>query len=167
MSLLFLTSQDFNISKGERGSLLCNKIPGFSLILFYSTQCAYCHKVIPIFKQLPQFIRGCQFAILNVSKNNQLVRMSKSTIAPLEYVPYIILYTEGNPFMRYEGAHDITSIRNFILEVQKSLQHKEQFSKKEEVKLENKIPSYTIGKPLCGDDKRCYLDFGDAYAKAN
>jgi len=168
MSLLFLNTDNFSISKGERGSLLCNGIEGFSLILYYSTQCDYCHEVIPIFKQLPKYIQGCKFGILNVSKNNKLIEMAKNTIAPLEYVPYIILYTNGKPFMRYEGNLDINSIKNFILDVQKNLKHKEQFTpvKKTEV-LKQSIPAYTIGNPVSGssNNKRCYLNFDIAYKK--
>ena len=166
MSLLFLNTENFNISKGERGSLLCNGIEGFSLILFYSTQCDYCHKLLPVFKQLPKYIQGCKFGILNVSKNNKLVAMSKDTIAPLEYVPYIILYTHGKPFMRYEGNPDIDSIKNFILDVQKNLKHKEQFAKtQQKTSIKKSIPAYTIGKHISGNKNRCYLDFRKAYKK--
>ena len=166
MSLLFLNTENFNISKGERGSLLCNGIEGFSLILFYSTQCDYCHQVLPLFKQLPKYIQGCKFGILNVSKNNKLVAMSKDTIAPLEYVPYIILYTHGKPFMRYEGNPDIESIKNFILDVQKNLKHKEQFAKtQQKPSIKKSIPAYTIGNPISGNKNRCYLDFKKAYKK--
>ena len=167
MSLLFLNTNNFKILKSERGTLLCNDIKGFSLILFYSTQCDHCHAIIPLFKQLPQYVQGCKFGILNVSKNNKLVELSKDTIAPLEYVPYIILYTNGKPFMRYEGKPDIESIKDFILDVQKNLKHKEQFTVNKEKPVEKPhIPAYTIGKPVSGNgDKRCYLDFNIAYKK--
>ena len=167
MSLLFLTSDNFNTVKGETGSLLCNNIEGFLLVLFYSTQCSYCQEVIPIFKQLPKQIQGCKFGMLNVSKNNQLVTMSKETIAPLEYVPYIILYTGGKPFMRYEGTINIQSLKAFILDIQQKLKHKEKFTKHNQVKekITKTIPSYTLGKPLCGGNKRCYLEFNNAYIK--
>ena len=168
MSLLFLNTDNFSISQGERGSLLCNNIDGFSLILFYSTQCDYCHTVIPVFKQLPKYIQGCKFGLLNVSKNYKLIEMSKDTIAPLEYVPYIILYTNGKPFMRYEGKLDIESIKQFILDVQKNLKHKEQFTTEKKLKITKaSIPEYTIGNPLSGPNnkKRCYLNFNTAYKK--
>ena len=113
---------------------MCHKIPGFSLILFYSTQCHHCQAVIPLFKKLPDYIQGCQFGILNVSKNNQLIQLSKNTIAPLVYVPYIILYYDGKPFMCYEGEHTIESIKKFILQVQKNLKYKEKFAKKDDIK---------------------------------
>ena len=47
--LLFLNSDDFNVLNGEKGKILSTEIKGFSLILFYSTQCEYCKKLIPIF----------------------------------------------------------------------------------------------------------------------
>ena len=166
MSLLFLTLDNFNIIKGETGSLLCNNINGFLLVLFYSTQCSYCQDVIPMFKQLPKQIKGCKFGMLNVSKNNKLVTMSKDTIAPLEYVPYIILYTDGKPFMCYEGDISLQALQTFILDVQQKLKHKEKFTKTTVAKKKKlTVPSYTLGKPLCGVDKRCYLAFDNAYVK--
>ena len=117
-------------------------------------------------KNLPDYIQGCQFGILNVSKNNQLIQLSKNTIAPLEYVPYIILYYDGKPFMCYEGEHTIESIKKFILQVQKNLKYKEKFAKKDDIKeKQSKIPAYTLGKPLQGDNKKCYLEFTNAYIK--
>ena len=90
--LLFLTSDDFIISKGSKGTILCTSIPGFSLILFYSTQCPHCQNFIPIFKKLPGTIGGCQFGMINVSTNKNCIRLSKDTIAPITYVPYVVLY---------------------------------------------------------------------------
>ena len=74
--LLFLTSQDFQIQKGVKGPILCTNIQGFSLILFYSTQCTHCQTLIPIFKILHGAIGGCQFGMINVSHNKQCVLMS-------------------------------------------------------------------------------------------
>jgi len=162
--LLFLSSDDFTVNKGSKGNILCQSIPGFSLILFYSTQCVYCQTLIPIFKTLPGTIGGCQFGMINVSSNKKCVQMSKDTIAPISYVPYIVLYIQGKPFMRYNGPHDISEIRRFVLEVANKVQSKQKFAP--EVVKENKkgIPEYSSGRPLCGeDDKVCYLPFDDAY----
>ena len=115
--LLFLTSDDFNVAKGTKGNILCNSIPGFSLILFYSNQCPHCGNLLPIFKRLPGTIGGCQFGMLNVSSNKLCVKMSKSTIVPIQYVPLLILYINGRPFIKYSGAHEENEIKNFILEV--------------------------------------------------
>lgn len=164
--LLFLTSEDFSINKGTKGKVLCTSIPGFSLILFYSTQCQHCQTLIPIFKKLPGTIGGCQFGMINVSANKSCVKMSSETIAPITYVPYIVLYVNGRPFMRYNGPHDSGEIKRFVLEVAQKIQNKQKFSE-QNVKEEkgSGIPSYTIGKPLYGNDKVCYLEFNTAYKK--
>ena len=165
--LLFLSSEDFAIAKGTKGNILCHSIPGFSLILFYSTQCVYCKDLIPIFKKLPGTIGGCQFGMINVSTNKTCVRMSRQTIAPITYVPYILLYINGRPFMRYQGPHDPKEITRFVIEVSQKMQNKQKFTS-ENVKEDSRggIPAYTIGKPLYGpDDKVCYLEFDEAYGK--
>ena len=164
--LLFLSSDDFIVAKGSKGNILCHSLKGFSLILFYSTQCEHCQSLIPIFKELPGTIGGCQFGMINVSANKMCVRMSRQTIAPIEYVPYIILYIDGKPFMRYNGPHDGGEIRRFIFEVANKVQSKQKFSGENVNKPEKGIPEYTVGIPLCGpDNKVCYLNFDDAYVK--
>jgi hypothetical protein len=166
--LLFLSGEDFSINGGTKGSIMCHAIPGFSLILFYSTQCDHCQTLIPIFKKLPGSISGCQFGMINVSTNKTCVRMSKSTISPITYVPYIVLYVEGKPFMSYKGPHESGEIRRFVFEVAQKVQGNQKFSN-EKVKNDPEgrcIPQYTIGRPLYGpDDKVCYLEFDTAYDK--
>jgi len=167
--LLFLSSDDFQIQKGTKGHILCTNIQGFSLILFYSTQCGYCQSLIPIFKKLPGSIGGCQFGMLNVSHNKQCVMMSRQTTAPITEVPYIVLYVNGKPYMRYKGPHDPKEIGRFIMEVSQKIRANQNFPKEDQRVKEDPrggIPMYSIGHPLCGpDDKVCYLEFDDAYNK--
>lgn len=163
--LSFLTTEDFSIQKGTKGNILCHGIPGFSLILFYSTKCHHCQKIIPIFKTLPGTIGGCQFGMINISTNKECHRMSKNTISPITYVPYIILYINGKPFMAYKGPYNADEIRRFVIEVANNVQKKQQFTKgriKEET--DGAIPAYTIGVPVCSDSV-CYLDEDHAYIK--
>jgi hypothetical protein len=166
--LLFLSSDDFNIQKGTKGNIMCHSIPGFSLILFYSTQCEHCQNLIPIFKSLPGTVGGCQFGMINVSTNKQCILMSRETIAPIKVVPYILLFINGRPYMRYQGPYDRNEIIKFIVEVSQKVQTKQQFST-EKVKEDPNggIPAYTIGIPLKGGrvEKVCYLDFDNAYEK--
>ena len=166
--LLFLSSEDFTIAKGTKGNILCHTIPGFSLILFYSTQCQHCQTLIPIFKQLPGSIGGCQFGMINVSSNKSCVKMSRNTVAPITYVPYIVLYINGRPFMQYQGPYDAGEIRRFVFEVAQKVQSKQTFSSKH-VKEDPRggIPKYTVGHPLYGNNKVCYLEFDGAYGKNN
>lgn len=165
--LLFLTADDFSIGKGAKGLILCHNIPSFSLILFYSKKCVHCNTLLPIFYSLPGTIVGCQFGVLNVSNHRQVLEMSKETIAPIEYVPYIFLYVNGRPFMRYNGPRDANEIRKFIYDVTKSIKNNQTFSKEKvkETKGGKGIPAYCIGHPLYGDDDVCYLTEKDAYIK--
>jgi len=168
--LLFLTTEDFNIQKGQKGPILCNSIRGFSLILFYSTQCEFCQNLIPLFKQLPGGVSGCQFGMINVSHNKQCVLLSRETIAPINEVPYIIMYVNGKPFLRYKGPHDQREISRFIVEVANNVNKNESFNKDTQIKENTKsgIPDYTTGIPLCGpDSKVCYLQFDNAYGDNN
>lgn len=161
--LLFLTSEDFTINKGTKGNILCNTIPGFSLILFYSTQCPHCQNLIPIFKKLPGTISGCQFGMLNVGTNKELVKMTKNTILPINYVPLIILYVNSKPYMVYKGPHDGNEIKRFIIEVYQKINNKQKFStensKKEQL---YKSTPFSEGIPLYGDnDDVSYLQFDE------
>jgi thiol-disulfide isomerase/thioredoxin len=165
--LLFLGTDDFKILKGTKGNILCNSIEGFSLILFYSTQCPHCQQLIPIFKKLPGTIGGCQFGMINIStaQNKKLIKMSNETVAPIQYVPYVILFVNGKPFMRYQGPSDGDTIRKFVLEIAQKVNNKQKFSNESAVKEDTRsgIPSYTIGHPLYGDDNVTYLLMEDAY----
>ena len=48
--LLFLTTDDFQLVQGTKNKIMTHNTRGFSLILFYSTQCVHCKDLIPIFK---------------------------------------------------------------------------------------------------------------------
>jgi thiol-disulfide isomerase/thioredoxin len=166
--LLFLQACDFSIQSGQRGDIVCNNIRGISLILMYSTKCQYCQRLIPIFKKLPGSIGGCQFGMINVTTETDIVLMSKNSISPIKYVPLIILYVNGKPFIRYDGPHTEQDIRSFLLEVTSKLQTKEKFGsdKIKESNNSREIPAYTVGIPLYGDDEVSYLEFDEAYVNS-
>ena len=166
--LIFFCSEDFNLKAGNKGDLLCNNIPGISLCLYYSTQCSYCQELIPEYKKLPGSISGCHFGMINVSKQKSILHMSKSTLTPIQYVPLIILYANGTPLARFDGTNDIDEIKKFVINIATKLQNEFNDDNTEESEsklIENEIPEYTIGKPLEGKMKVCYLDFDNAYVE--
>lgn len=124
--ILYLNVDDFVVRKGEKGNLMCLNydVQGLSLVLFYSNECHHCNKLLVKYKQLPLNINGCQFTMINVNKmeNRRVVQMSNQTIVPITYVPDVILYVDGVPYMRYDGSHDIPSIKTFILDIYQRLQ---------------------------------------------
>ncbi len=156
--ILYMSADDFFIGQGQKGPILCNKIEGLSLILFYSTQCQHCKPLLPVFRNLANIITGCKFGMINLSKNTKLIHMSKQTIAPIEYVPYTVLYVHGKPFMWYDGNYEEDDIRRFIMNVGSSIQTKQKFH--------DNISEVSIGKALKGgpnNARRCYLSYDDCY----
>src|SRR5438105_828544 len=101
-SLLFLMDDAFTLRQSKTDRLLCNNLPGISLVLFYSDDCKHCEDCIPIFEQLPNNLNGCAFAIVNLDKNKKLVELSRDTLLQIEYVPLIVAYVDGKPYVRYD-----------------------------------------------------------------
>jgi thioredoxin-like negative regulator of GroEL len=175
--LLFLSKNDFYISETPMGALLNSTIRhGFFLILFYSTQCQYCKAITPIFQQLPSAIHGVQFGMINVSANTETVHMSRKTIAPIEYVPYIVLYVNGEPAYKYNGPVTIKDIQQFIVTMSKQFGDvKQRFVQpstnpsaaggrplEQPMTHRRTIPAYTIGIPFL-ENERTYLEYDEAY----
>lgn len=161
MSILFLSESNFSVQQGNNGQqiLAIQNIPQTTLVLFYSTECVHCNHIIPIMKQCTSHVKGCDFAMVNLSHHKRIIHQSKSTIAPINYVPLVIMYNHGKPIMRYDGPPEINSLLKFIGDIFKFLS-KQSFVNE----LENEIPPYTTGIPVC-NDKVCYLNINDAYKK--
>lgn len=170
--MLTLTARDFYVTKGTRGQILCNGIKGMCLLMFYSPTCMYCKHFFPSFQNLSKSISGCSFGILNVSKNKEIIAMSEGTITPIKYVPYIILYVDGKPYMRYDGPKEEEEIRKFLSEIIKRLSIYSKFAtgnvqidadRKIEQKKKDDIPVYTVGVPITDNKNVCYVAYEEAY----
>jgi len=169
-NLYHLTGEDFFLDHSNDGKrVLCIDAKGLVLVCFHvnADRCAHCEDTIPEFKRLPQRIGGCKFALANLSMNPDIIKMSKMSKAPIEHVPFIILYVNGRPFLRYEGERTTQDMMEFIQEVVQKLQSKQQFIEQKNFKVESDIPAYTIGTPynvVCDEEKGvCYLDYNSAY----
>ena len=174
--ILYLTKEDFFIGKGIKGPLLYTSIKGFSLLLFYSDNCKHSRNVLPIFKRLPSCISNCVFGMCNIDKNRTAIELSKKTIAPINYVPYIVLCIDGKPHICYKGPPELDDIKRFIFDVSvnysKRISAMSQGSNPTKAGLatsrgslyEDKnhgIPVFSLGVPLYGDDNVTYLIFND------
>jgi len=186
--ILFLTKTDFQLKQGDKGmnlALNCQMNSGMTLVLFYTNECPHCEHIIKIFKQLPNRINGCSFAMINLTLQREIVEISQKTIAPITYVPDLILYVNNSPFVRYDGNPNIESIVQFLSEMNQKIQHinfisasrpqSSPVSSSSTVQHESsipessksiEIPAYTIGMPLYGHQKKdnvCYVNFQQAY----
>jgi thiol-disulfide isomerase/thioredoxin len=171
-NLLYLNSNDFYITEGSKGKVLCNYLKDLTFVLFHADadKCPHCEELIPEFKKLPHFIQSCKFALVNLNKNQDIIAKSNQTIAPVTYVPYMILYVNGRPFLRYEGNRTLKDLVEFINEVIQRIKSKSNFvESKNSAKLEDAPSQYTYGIPydiVCDEDKGiCYVKYGDAYKK--
>lgn len=163
--LILLSSEDFSVQRGTKGNILCTGITNLSLVLFYSTNCVHCQNFLPIFKKLPSTINGCIFGVCNLSANKQVVEMAKNTISKINFVPFILIFHNGKPYMSYNGPPSEAEIKKFIIDVSNNIRQKPQFSK-DKVKTEpNLVPAYTVGIPVTGDKNNnvCWLTFESAY----
>ena len=174
--LLLLSADDFRIGRGENGDpLMFHNTQGFSMVLFYSVNCGYCGDFINSFKELPGMIQDCQFGIVNVGREPELVNMSKHTKTELKFVPYILFFVNGCPINRYTGPPSKDEIRKFVLSVGQSITRKNPASNRRQrtVPGSGRMPAQEsardngntyFGVPYKDEDV-CYLNFNDAYTE--
>lgn len=122
--IYFLSKNNFHVKESVDGKLLAldNDMKGINLVLFYSNECEHCNKVISEFKKLPEHIFGCNFSMINVNQNTEIVKLSKETISPLSYVPELILFIDNIPYMKYEGEVTIQDLQKFIKDTSANLE---------------------------------------------
>lgn len=105
-------------------------------------------------------ISGCQFGMVNISQNNELISISKNTVTNITHVPYIILYVDGIPLIKYTGDYQEEEIKEFIFDATKKLKARQQFmdTRDREAGRDSSkiIPKYTVGQPLYGDNDDSY-----------
>ncbi len=188
----FLSDEDFYVDKGQRGQLLCVRIPNISVVLFYSTTCKFCPEAIEAFKRLPKVFPDLHVGLLNVQKSPRVTQLSKETLTPITFVPYIILFVNERPFLRYDGPKNFQDIVSFIKDILGKINMKKTFQQNGNRPLamsgNNAVPSYDTSIPFnvvcdadrcvlttetfnttkatnsyCKDDG-CYLDFEEAYS---
>jgi thiol-disulfide isomerase/thioredoxin len=163
--LLPLTIEDFELQQTSSGSnVLCNKIKnGFSLILFYSSDCPHCQIFLPKYKNLPKMMMGCQFGIINISDrhNRPIINMSKGLATPpIEEVPYIMLYLKGQPLALYNFENDEKTIVRFLNSITADLKKKYQQTSTPSSSAQKTLKQQdntTIGQPIIGFDFKKYL----------
>lgn len=171
MSLFYLNTSDFVLSQSPDGNVnLCTEINGISLILFYSPSCVHCSKLaFPLIKSMPNILRGCTYATVNIGTNKQLIDISKGTTTPITYVPLIILYYNGLPLFKYDGDANVGMLKQFIIEVSNHIRNQNMSTlMTNNPKIKKHHKSIAIwGEPLYGDDERTYLEFEPAYNSNN
>jgi thiol-disulfide isomerase/thioredoxin len=142
---------------------LDQKLPGLSMVLYYSKSCKFCKDLQPEFLKLNTKVQGVNFALANVSADNMKIQqMSEASRTPIRYVPYIVIYVNGKYYMEYRGRKDLESMARAIYEISNKIQTGQDFAK-------GKVCSNPAGQTAycedgVDDDDVCYLTYDEAYA---
>ena len=157
--IIFLTDKNFGIGKGTKGNLLFNDLKGISIVLMYSTNCSVCHQLIPIFKELPNYVPDCTFAVINLDNNKDVIAKSQLTTMEIKYVPQLICFHNGKPFIKYTGEKSLTPMVNFFKETISRVQQSLNFAKQPERKQEDDNDFSGIPYNVVCDEETgtCYL----------
>ena len=113
-SIQFLNDSNFSV---DTSGILHVSIPGFSLVLFYSTQCPHCKDMMEAVKRMPTIINGCSFGVINLDQNKGVIQKCAKSQLKLKYVPYLVFFASGVPYMVYNGPTDENEIKRFIVQV--------------------------------------------------
>ena len=164
----FLDDSNFHLSKGQQNKvLLCTNGEGISFVFFYSTKCPNCHPGLEVFRRLKEkFSNQIKFCVVNINENPTIITKSNSSCTPIEYVPYLVVYYNGKPFLRYDSDIELENLITFMVEVMKRIESKVKFSKNAPAE-ESTVPEYAGGVPynvVC-DKNRCYIKWDKAYAQ--
>lgn len=108
-----LTSQNFRIVGTNRKTLNITA-PGILLVFFKMAGCPGCAQFEPVFYQLPNIERRVNYAIVDLSQQRDVVKMSRSTVTPIDTVPFIMLYADGRPRAKYTGKKRVQDIQAFL-----------------------------------------------------
>ena len=135
---VFLDESDFTFMNSKNGKLLSHKLPGLSFVLFYTNGCKFCKIMSENFKKLPSLYKGIKFCMFNLTNKHHFIQnVKKETITPIDYVPYMMVYVDGTPYVQYTGEYDVNKCLAFLNNVEKSIHNS---------KMKNKISSEMVKK---------------------
>lgn len=123
-----LSDRDFELKQRKNGNIITCNLSGISLVLFKSENCPHCVSMGPIMQQLSRKINTCNFAMINITRFPAVIKASQNSIMPITYVPFIVLYVNGKPFLKYDGDRNEQAVGTFVMSVINQLKTTKNFS---------------------------------------
>ena len=119
MSILHLTNNDFYVDNGKKGKVMCTTQKDILFAFFHlnDNECSNCTTMIPEFVNVAKRLPQIKYALVNLSKYPEIFKKTVDTIAPIKYVPYLIIFVNNRPFLRYDGGKSSSEMYNFIKEL--------------------------------------------------
>lgn len=112
-SILYLEKNNFVII-GTRDKVLGINLEGIVLVYFKMSGDKNCASFDPTFARLAQKDQRVTCAILDVTSNRDVVVWARQTKTPISAVPLLILYVNGRPHAKFNGAKNERSLESFI-----------------------------------------------------
>lgn len=112
--MLFLNSQHFTTKTDGTVSI---NIQGFSIILFYSRSCPHCNTMEGFFEKIDRHVNGITTGKVLLDENKDIIPVLAKSNIELTYVPFVVFFAHGSPYMIYSGPNDLKSLTDFIVEV--------------------------------------------------
>jgi thiol-disulfide isomerase/thioredoxin len=169
-NIIYCDDQDFYLSKGQSGKVLLSNSKhkeGIFFVFFFSTKCPNCDVGMEAFTRLiRKFPPEVKFGAININDYPTIIAKAAQSCTPLEYVPYLVLYFRGKPFLRYDGEMNTEDMTAFLTDSIKRIDQKKEFVKTNS-KEEMVVPEYAGGIPyniVCNKNK-CYIKYNDVYNK--
>ena len=118
--MLELTPRDFNIIKTPKGDLVEYLDKDLTVILFYKNEenVNYSNEFKKVFAEIEETDFECKFAIINVDEYPEQLELAAKTKTPINYVPYVVVYAQGRPYMSYSGKIDSVELVKLVTYVQ-------------------------------------------------
>lgn len=176
--LFYLTHREFSLqaAQASQGTLpqggkqaydLVHRLPGISMVFFYSKSCSFCNTLKPIFSSLAGKISGVHFALANVSADNmRLQQMSEASVTPIKYVPLLTVYVNGQHYMEYRGPKTAEGMARAIYEISQKVQTGKDFATGKVCEAPSGAAGYCVD-GTDGDEDVCYFTFDEAYNGKN
>ena len=168
-NIIYLSSREFGVDEAPKGLVLVNSQKGIMFCLFHADpdKCQYCLEAIPEFKRLALKMPSVKFGFVNLNRDRDIYLMSTKTIMPIDSVPFVILYVNGRPLMRYNGDKRADVMLNFLGDVISRLNNKKDFFENKNYRIESDIPTFSNSPQfnvVCDTEKGvCYVESGKLF----
>ena len=173
--IIELHAESFKKIKGNRGFVLgIPNAQNLTLLMFYSIQCTYCDQAMPELEKLSRFVIDknlpINIAVCDIMKNKKVIQESADTVDPIKFVPYMPIYLDDKPYLRYNGKKTAEEMLNYLIEVLKRVSTRQKFVQRQQVKEEEQSHvSQAEGVPynvVCEGDV-CYLTQDELFGTSN
>ena len=130
--IIELHAGSFKKMKGNRGYVLgIPNAQNLTLVMFYSIKCTYCDQAMPELEQLSKFVHEnglpINIAVCDIMKNKAVIQESADTVDPIKFVPYMPIYLNEKPYLRYNGKKTAEEMLNYMIEVLKRVDTRQKF----------------------------------------